>query len=219
MGKTRKLSRGSRKHGRILVGKRMEKRMEKKNVKYGKKRTYRRRKLMGKKWGGVTGFNNESINISIKSSSIDTLIINGAIFKKYVPTGNCEAEENCYEGYHLNGNVNIWITIQFQDEKSRFLLPSDFTEYIQPYLNFLAGKNPTIESMKFNSSKLFLTDVHGNIIQLPFSEFKQGNSGHIGTNTVPSNTPTNYIFRPVHLSNQPSDSSSETNAMRSMAVK
>ena len=39
MGKTRKLSRGSRKHG-------------KKNEKHGKKRTYRRRKLMGKKWGG-----------------------------------------------------------------------------------------------------------------------------------------------------------------------
>ena len=216
MGKTRKLSRGSRKHGKKLVGKRMEKRMEKKNVKYGKKRTYRRRKLMGKKWGGVTDLNDKSIKIS-KNSSIDKLIIDDAIFEKHEQTENCETQQNCYDGYHLNGDVNKWITIQFQDENPRFLLPSDFTKYIQPYLIFLEENKTTRESMQFNSSKLFLTDVHGNIIQLPFSEFKKGNSGRSSTNTVASNTTTTN-YKPVHPSNRPSNSSSVTNAMR-MAVK
>ena len=148
MGKTRKLSRGSRKHGKKLVGKRMEKRMEKKNVKYGKKRTYRRRKLMGKKWGGVKVTSVDGTKIEVTSSDNGkTLIVNGLNF-------NFEATSDGYYGYKLS-DKDIWIQYK-SGENWKWLDEND--------AKFLCCSNINIG---MPSAIIAFTDSDGNTVSLP----------------------------------------------------
>ena len=130
MGKTRKLSRGSRKHGKKLVGKRMEK----KNEKYGKKRTYRRRKLMGKKWGGVKVESKDGKKIKVTSEDEGkTLSVNGLIFKL---ENICDGENDdddcegyCYP-YQTDPLIGIWIKVTYDGTNWVWLNQLNAVEFV-----------------------------------------------------------------------------------------